>query len=389
MKRTISLLARRYESALRVHLKAGRSSPLRSAASLGRQAASLGLETLDLARIHERALINSFASQAATGRQAALIQRAQLFFIEVITPIEQTHQGARDAAVQSKQLNKTLRRRTAELAASNEELRHEIERRAEIETALRTSERHYSQSLKESARLQEQLRYLSHQILSTQEEERKKISRELHDQIATTLAAIDLQLNALKREAIGSSTILRRKIARTQHLVKNSVEIIHRFARDLRPPTLDDLGLIPALHSLAKAFSKRTGIRVRLNVFAGVEELSNAKRTVLYRVAQEALANVAKHSRATRVQMNILKLSDAVALSINDDGKSFSVQRVLSNRKNRRLGLLGMRERVEMVGGKFALESEPRKGTTVHATIPLRDPSSGKPPRNPTSHDSI
>ncbi len=115
--------------------------------------------------------------------------------------------------------------------------------------------------LEQSDHLQEQLRRLSRQILSAQEDERKKISRELHDVIAQTLTGINVRLATLKKEAALNTKGLDRNIARTQRLVEKSVDIVHQFARELRPAVLDDLGLIPALHSFVKIFSKRTGIR--------------------------------------------------------------------------------------------------------------------------------
>ena len=146
---------------------------------------------------------------------------------------------------------------------------------------------------------------------------------------------------------------------------------VHRFARELRPPLLDDLGLIPALHSYVKGFTKRTGIRVHFRTSAEVEELSGDKRTVLYRVVQEAFANVEKHAEADLVDVRIRRLQDVVELEIHDNGKSFEVTRVLAAGKVGRLGLIGMRERVEMVGGSFSIESAPGQGTTVHAQIPF------------------
>ena len=134
------------------------------------------------------------------------------------------------------------------------ELKQEIAQRKSVEESLRQSEQHYSQLLEQSRQLQEQLRHLSRQILSAQEEERKKISRELHDVIAQTLTGINVRLAALKKEATINTKGLRTKIARTQRLVEKSVDIVHRFARELRPTVLDDLGLIPALHSFMKAF---------------------------------------------------------------------------------------------------------------------------------------
>ena len=154
-------------------------------------------------------------------------------------------------------------------------------------------------------------------------------------------------------------------------MVEKSVDIVHRFARELRPTVLDDLGLIPALHSFVKNFSKQTRVHVRLTVYAAVEQLDSVKRTVLYRVAQEALTNVARHAHASRVDVSIQKLRRAVCLTINDNGKSFQVERVLHAKKNKRLGLLGMRERVEMVGGSLRVESAPGKGTTIRAQIPF------------------
>jgi signal transduction histidine kinase len=129
--------------------------------------------------------------------------------------------------------------------------------------------------------------------------------------------------------------------------------------------------LIPALHSFVKTFSKRTRIHVKLTVYATVEELDSVKRTVLYRVAQEALTNVARHAHASRVDVDIEKRPHTVCLTVKDDGRSFQVQRALHVKRNKRLGLLGMRERVEMVGGQFAIESAPGHGTAIHAEIPF------------------
>jgi signal transduction histidine kinase len=175
----------------------------------------------------------------------------------------------------------------------------------------------------------------------------------------------------LKAEATVDTKGLQKKISSTQRLVEKSVDIVHRFARELRPTVLDDLGLIPALHSFVKSFSKQTRVHVRLTVYAAVEQLDSVKRTVLYRVAQEALTNVARHARASRVDVSIQKLPRAVGLTIKDNGKSFQVERVLHAKKNKRLGLLGMRERVEMVGGSLRVESAPGKGTTIRAEIPF------------------
>jgi signal transduction histidine kinase len=170
------------------------------------------------------------------------------------------------------------------------------------------------------------------------------------------------------------------------------VAIVHQFARELRPTALDDLGLITALHSLLKEFMQRTGVRVHITAFAGVEQLNSARRTVIYRVAQSALANVAQHAHASQVKVTIRKLDDLVQLEIADNGQSFQVERVLQATRYQRLGVLGMRERVEMVGGKFSIESAPGHGTTVRAHIPLDDAPAARakpsPPRRQTPRQS-
>jgi signal transduction histidine kinase len=257
-------------------------------------------------------------------------------------------------------------------AAALRQLKRESDSREALRKALKTSEQHHRRMMETSSRMQQHLRRLSHEILSAQEDERKRISRELHDEIGQTLTAINVKLAALKRAAKLDTAELKAHIAGTQRLVENAMDTVHRFARELRPPLLDDLGLIPALQSWMKEFSTRTRIPIHVTVFAAVEDLDSDKRTVLYRVAQEALANVDKHARATLVDVSIRKHRDVVRMEIHDNGKAFDVQRKLFAKKIGRLGLLGMRERVEMIGGTFAIESAPKTGTTVRAEIPFR-----------------
>ena len=369
--------SRRYQAALQAYLKNRSGTRLKRAQGMGKQALVAGMQTLDIAKLHEQILISKVLPNCPSGKQAAVIKLAGTFFTEAITPIEKIHHGAREAAVHLNQIVEMLSQRTVQLAASNFELEQEIIQRQAVEAALKKSERHYSQLLEQSDRLQEQLRHLSRQILSAQEEERKRISRELHDVIAQTLTGINIRLTTLKKEASLNTKGLERNIARTQKLVERSVDIVHRFARELRPAVLDDLGLIPALHSYVKAFSQRTRIHVHLQAFAGVEALDIAKRTVFFRVAQEALTNVSRHAHARRVKLNIQKIAEGVSMKIKDDGKSFQVDRVLGGDGGKRLGLLGMRERVEMVGGTFCVESAPGKGTTVQVEIPFNKAQPG------------
>ncbi len=369
MKGKLLDLPRRYQAALQTHLKQGRQAGLESARGLGSQALAAGLQTLDLAKLHEQTLLKQVLPGCPANKRAALIKQAGIFFAAAVTPIEKTHRSAREAAVHLQKFIEALSQRTVELASSNLELSHEISQRKAVEAALKKSKRHYAQLLEKSERLQEQLRGLSRQILSAQEQERKEISRELHDVIAQTLTAINVRLAALKKEAAVNTKGLDRNIARTQRLVEKSVDIVHQFARELRPAVLDDLGLIPALHSFMKNFTARTGVRTHLTAFAKVEDLDTARRTVLFRVVQEALTNVARHAQASRVEVSIQQLPDSICMKICDNGKSFEVERVLHARGGNRLGLLGMRERLEMVGGRFDVQSVPGNGTTITAQL--------------------
>jgi len=260
------------------------------------------------------------------------------------------------------------------LATANRELKLEIVHREMAEAALKKGEA-------EARRMQEQLRHLSHQLLLTQEDERKRISRELHDEIVQTLVGINVHLASLTVKDSVDLEELRTKIAQTQRLVEKSVEIVHRFARELRPTVLDDLGLIPALQSFIKEFTKRTKIHVQFAASTEVEELDSTQRTVLYRVAQSALANVDKHAYARNVTVSIRKTESVICLEIHDDGKSFRVERVLMATRHKRLGLLGSRERVEMVGGKFSIESASKKGTTIRAEIPIKGTEASETPK--------
>jgi PAS domain S-box-containing protein len=266
------------------------------------------------------------------------------------------------------------------LAASNRKLEAEVIRRRKVEASLKKSQRHHGLLLGLSRDLQGQLRRLSHGILKAQEEERKRISRELHDEITQILVGINVGLDTLSREAVADPARVGKSIRRTQSLVERSVRIVHRFARELRPPALDDLGLIASLQSHLREFMGRTGIRVGFSVQTGVESLSALQRAMLYRVIQEALNNVSRHAQASRVEVSIRRETRQVIASIADNGKSFDTDQELRPRRSGRLGLIGMRERVEMLGGRFSIHSKPGQGTTVVARIPVRPPRTGQDP---------
>jgi signal transduction histidine kinase len=227
MKRKWIELSGRYVTALRKHLKEGPRASLRPALGLGRRAVALGLETLDLARIHEWAV----ATLELSGGKNGFIKRTEIFFAEALTPIVETHCAARQSTIDLNRLNGTLNRRTLELAATNRQLQRSILCRKRVEAALKKSGEHYTRLLKDSLQLQENLRRLTHQVLAAQEEERKKISVELQDEIAQTLLGINVRLVSLKQEARSNTRGLKNEIASTQRLVAKSAESVRRAAR--------------------------------------------------------------------------------------------------------------------------------------------------------------
>jgi signal transduction histidine kinase len=370
MTRKRTDLSRLYLASLQQHLKEGPGASMSQARAVGHLAVQDGFEILDIARIHEIAIATLILPTYSPETSGVLLGRAAAFFAESLVPIEQTHRGVAEANIRLNHTINSLSQRTHELAESVTELKMEILQRTAAEEALKTSELTTSGLLVKSLEMQDELRHLSRQLLSVQEEERRKISRELHDVIAQSLSSINLRLAELKTESETSREILCQKIDSTQILVEKSVEIVHRFARELRPSVLDDLGLIPALEAHLKTFMQETGVRVKLTAFGEIEESDNATLTILYRIAQEALANVARHAHAIHAQVTILDLDGTIRMDITDDGIGFEVDGQSCAVKTIRLGLLGMKERIEMIGGSFCIESAPGKGTTIRIELP-------------------
>ena len=204
-----------------------------------------------------------------------------------------------------------------------------------------------------------------------QEEERKRISRELHDEVGQALTGISMNLESLKKNGARKSPTLTRKLADTQSLLQETMETVHRFARELRPAMLDELGLLPALRSYLKGFANRTGLRVHFRGNPLAESLEDDQKTVVFRVAQESLTNVGKHAHASQVEVTVCKLKDGICMEIADNGRSFRENAQNSGKARKRLGLLGMQERVRLVNGKFTVKPLLGKGTTIRVVIPF------------------
>lgn len=232
MKLKLLRLSQRYATALRTYLKPGAPPGLQAARELGRRAVALGVETLELARIHERAMSLLKISKAKVNPRP----RADSFFTEVNGAIEQTHRAARQNKVSLSRLEESLDECTHELAASNRQVQRGVVRRKSMEVAAVKTGKEHSKSLEESLELQTRLRQLTHRMMSAQEHERTKISHELQDEIAQTLLGINVRLLSLKNQARTNTQGFHDEISSTQRLVLESAKFVRRFARELKAP---------------------------------------------------------------------------------------------------------------------------------------------------------
>jgi two-component system sensor histidine kinase DegS len=229
MEKRLIGLSQRYAAALGKHLKQGPQASLQPALGLGRQSVALGLETLELARIHEHALV----SLELSDKKNALTKLAGIFFTEANTLIEETHRAARQTKVRLGKLMTKLGERTEELADSNRQLQQGVVRRKVMEDDFARRGKRHQKSLDESLELQKRLRLLTHQVIAAQENERKKISRELQDEIAQTLLGINVRLLSLKQEARANSKGLKKEITTTQRLVASSARSVRQVGRKI------------------------------------------------------------------------------------------------------------------------------------------------------------
>lgn len=248
----------------------------------------------------------------------------------------------------------------------------DVTERRRVEQALRESKEHYFQLFQQARRMEENLRLLSSKVLGAQEEERARISRELHDEVGQTLTAVNMNLSELRARLAGSNEVLAARLKDSQQLLAALMETVHRFARELRPAMLDDLGLQPALRSQVSRFSERTGIETRCRISPIVGNLDEQRTIVIYRIVQESLNNILKHAQASRVELDIRRQGRSVCVVIKDDGCGFRLESQAGLQPTQRLGLLGMKERVRLVDGELTIESESGKGTLIRAIIPLK-----------------
>jgi signal transduction histidine kinase len=214
-----------------------------------------------------------------------------------------------------------------------------------------------------------ELRHLSQQLVQAQEEERKSISRELHDEIGQMLTGLKMELANLEEFRNFPGDEFGKHLAETKALTEQTMRSVRDLAMGLRPSMLDDLGLEPALRWQAREFSRRSSIPVSIEAEGDLGHLAESVRTCIYRVVQESLTNCARHAQASNVQITVQGKKDGIRLTVQDDGKGFDPDNVSGGG----LGLIGMEERIKKLGGTLAISSqnpkEPR-GTVLKVELP-------------------
>jgi signal transduction histidine kinase len=363
-----------YAKALRDGLATASEEALHAVYEMGRKASAEGVGVLEVAKAHHQAMISILPELQSRGGASDHAGHLESYLMEALSPFEAQHRGFQEANNQLRKLNEALQDRAKELAGINRDLHLEISKRQASEKALRKSKEHYRDLFNEATSMQEKLRELSSKILNAQEAERRRISRELHDEVGQALTAISVNLQLLKNRAGELGPRAASAIMETQKLLEGTMDNVHRFSHELRPAMLDDLGLVTALRWYVKAFAERTGYKVRLDLHPAVEELESDPKTVIYRIVQESLNNVYKYAKGSRVGISIRKQPTQIQIVIKDDGIGFRLNGPRARLKKKGgLGLVGMEERLRLINGKLVVESEIGKGTSIRATIPLKN----------------
>jgi signal transduction histidine kinase len=228
-------------------------------------------------------------------------------------------------------------------------------------------EKHSDEQRLRTEEAERELRRLSRQLVQAQEEERKSLSRELHDEVGQMLTALRMELRSVQELRTAPEDQFNDHLDAAKRLAEHSLRALRDMAMGLRPSMLDDLGLGSAVQWQARQFSKHTGIPVNVQIDGMPSRLPEPHRTCIYRVVQEALTNCARHARAKSIDIAIGGQPESLSVSIRDDGIGFDP----SNVRGRGLGLIGMQERIMDLGGDLTLNSQTQKGTVLSAKIPL------------------
>jgi signal transduction histidine kinase len=244
-----------------------------------------------------------------------------------------------------------------DLHRKNAALTNEIKERKVAEAQLRESE--------------VKLRALTARLISIREEERARIAREIHDELGQVLTGLKMDVTWLAKRLAGTEKQLVEKAEGMSHLIDSTMHLIRRISTGLRPEILDDMGLVAAIGWQAKEFQKRMGMRCRLKLPEDHAVLDSELSTAVFRIFQEILTNIARHAKASSVNVDMSISDELIELKVADDGIGIAESQI---RGRESLGLLGMQERAQLFGGEVSIQGASRRGTTVSVSIPMSRP---------------
>ncbi|HZA54292.1 MAG TPA: ATP-binding protein [Candidatus Udaeobacter sp.] len=309
MKAPLHDFERQYASALQEHLANPSEAFLHRAYELGRKALDGGLGVLEMAVLYHKAIVKLLPVPRTPEASARLLKGTESFFVESLAPFEMTHRAAHDANTALRQLNETL------------------------------------------------------------EQEAKRIAHSIHEETGQFLACTYLALDEIRRDL---PPPFRGRLQAVRDLLEQIAGHLRQLSHELRPTILDDYGLLPALEFLAEGISKRSRLEISVKG-SNNGRLPSSVETGLYRIVQEALTNASKHARANRVDVRVQQKGRMIRCSIIDDGVGFNVSAVKAGRKHRGLGLVGIRQRIDVLGGTLQIDSKRGRGTQMHISIPLEN----------------
>ncbi|HKV04299.1 MAG TPA: ATP-binding protein [Candidatus Acidoferrales bacterium] len=308
-----------YRFALREYATRGGEAALGKAYELGRRATANRMSLVEIVALYHRALSQLVTEAKDEQRVAELVRSGADFLIESLSSYEMAHRGFQDAVKALRQLNETL------------------------------------------------------------EEEIKRIAHAVHDEAGQLLVAVHLALADVSRQLAKPQ---QDRLGEIDQLLDQVEKQLRRYSHELRPTVLDDLGWIPAIRFLADGVSKRANVLIQIKSSVA-NRLPSAVEIALYRVVQEALTNAMKHAKASRVLIGVRRKGRVLFCSIEDDGAGFDVRAVQSNRRRRGLGLLGMEERLNAIGGALLIDSVPGRGTKLLIRLPVEWGHSNANSRSP------